>query len=107
MALRIRLAIARIFLTHASTNARVYRVGGDEFAIMFRDTSETTIRSTLQAIQEEIHDYPYGKDVNISFSAGVVPINLADRRRRFTDFYEAADRLLYEAKTEGKGIIQF
>jgi PleD family two-component response regulator len=41
-------------------------------------------------------------NVNIGFSAGIIKVSVNDDLRRFSDYYEKADRLLYEAKEEGK-----
>jgi diguanylate cyclase (GGDEF)-like protein len=100
-------AIADVFLQHASDNVRIYRVGGDEFALFAIDLGKDNLLALIHAIQEDIQNLPFDRDLHVTISAGVTAIRIGEHQRRFSDFYERADRALYEAKQDGGNQIRF
>jgi diguanylate cyclase (GGDEF)-like protein len=99
--------IAGIFKEHMNDRVKIYRIGGDEFAMLLMDMSKKDIASFLSNLQQEIGTYDYNKDVSIGFSGGVVEIEISSKKRRFSDFYDRADKLLYKSKDLGKNTINF
>ncbi|GEM_PF-3192464 len=99
--------IAELFQEHISNQVRFYRVGGDEFALFFRDVPRDDIVAFLGDLLDEVSARRFEKGIRIGFSAGVAEIAISDRRRRFSDFFDEADKLLYQAKAEGKHCIRF
>lgn len=104
---KVLVQIASIFNEYKTDDLLIYRIGGDEFALVFLDNSKDNIIDRLKLIQKHIEDYPYDKDINVSFSAGITEMKVNDKRRRFSDYYDRADKLLYQAKKEGKSKIYF
>ncbi len=84
----------------------MYRVGGDEFAMLATSLSQNECLKLLRKIKNKVSTFNYGKKVNIGFSAGLTEINVTDDKRRLSDYYEKADELLYVAKEEGKDRIK-
>lgn len=99
--------IAQVFLTYASESVRIYRVGGDEFALFATGQENEDVRNLLEAIQQDIARLSFDKELEVTVSAGVTTIRIAEHMRRFSDFYERADRALYEAKQDGGNCIRF
>jgi diguanylate cyclase (GGDEF)-like protein len=94
--------VASIFMNNKDENIFIYRIGGDEFALIFIKNTEDEVIEKLKKMQKEVEDYPYTKSINVSFSAGIKVMKINDKRRRFSDYYDQADKLLYKSKKEGK-----
>lgn len=77
------------------------RLGGDEFILYLSGDYEESINRFSEIIENMKFDY-YENDTQIKIhcSAGVAVVNRADIS--FFDLYEAADKVLYEAKRLGK-----
>ena len=75
------------------------RMGGDEFvALLCSDISADELEAALKHFQTRVHHITWGEQ-HLTCSVGVVPIR-ADRSPE--ELYQAADRLLYEAKEQGR-----
>ncbi|MDO9452130.1 MAG: GGDEF domain-containing protein [Stagnimonas sp.] len=80
----------------------ICRWGGEEFVVLFRNTSLENARTVLRQISEEARSgsIRYGTQVfNTTFSAGVVQLRSRDA---FHDSMNQADQLLYQAKQNGR-----
>ena len=102
----VLINISNVFHEVNSTNLKVYRVGGDEFAILATNTTQNTLLSILRKLRNKISNFKYRNDIDISFSGGLVEINIKNAKRRLSDYYSQADELLYMAKKEGKGKVK-
>lgn len=80
----------------------VARFGGEEFVVLLPGTPVDEAAKVLTRLQRELsaslfmHD---GKEVFVTFSAGVTPYRLGEK---IEDALERADEALYEAKRTGK-----
>ena len=97
--------ISEIFKKESNENIKIYRVGGDEFAILASEITQNDFLALLRKLKNKVVNFKYEKEVNISFSAGVIEINIDDKKRRLSDYYEKADELMYKAKEQGKSTI--
>lgn len=82
---------------------RSARIGGEEFAILFPDTSAAQVVGTLERIRQHMAANPLqlgGDAVTVKFSAGVV--EFAGGIESVEQLFEAADRSLYAAKAGGR-----
>jgi diguanylate cyclase (GGDEF)-like protein len=102
----VLINISEIFKEFTSNDVRIYRVGGDEFALMAMNTTMNDCLKLLRKIKNKVSTFNYGKKVRIGFSAGLTEVNVSDSKRRLSDYYERADELLYKAKDEGKDRIK-
>lgn len=84
----------------------MYRVGGDEFALLAINTSSNHLLSILRKMRNKVTNHKYRNKIEVSFSSGVVEIDIKNSKRRFSDYYEQADELLYKAKADGKGTVK-
>lgn len=97
--------VASIFQKSKDKNLFIYRIGGDEFALIFLNNLKEDVFAKLNTLQNEVKNFPFSKDINISFSAGFTAIKINDKHKRFSDYYDKADKLLYKAKKTGKSKI--
>ncbi|NLW12092.1 MAG: diguanylate cyclase [Clostridiaceae bacterium] len=81
------------------------RLGGDEFIAYLNDLVDAEIAiSKLNAMNEAFTEHYRGlyPEANISLSAGLI---LRSSHESFNEIYARADKALYEAKNQGKGVI--
>lgn len=75
------------------------RLGGDEFvALVYRPMERKEIDKILGRFKENVSRIQI-QDKNVTCSLGVIPL---ERDRTLDELYRSADRLLYEAKKNGK-----
>lgn len=86
--------------------ARVYKFGGDEFCILFREDHEV-VKSAMQSVRAYVNanPIPYNdKQIPATFSAGVA---LAGSYETPKHVLIKADEMLYESKEAGRNQIAF
>ena len=94
--------VASIFTENKDSNILIYRIGGDEFALIFLNQSQQEVVNKLDLLRKNVETYQYEKETKLSFSAGVTAIKVNDPKRRFSDYFDKADKLLYKSKKDGK-----
>lgn len=83
----------------------VARIGGEEFAILFRDTDFADVFSTAEKLRRTIANRPVDamqQSIAVTISGGIADITPL---RDFSAVYAAADSALYVAKTTGRNRI--
>ncbi len=92
-------AVARLIESESRTTDLVARYGGDEFAVIFRNTGLEGARRLAERIRATIehHGWPY-EDVTVS--VGIAAGSLATPSP--SHLIDAADRALYRAKEIGR-----
>ncbi len=84
------------------------RYGGEEFAILFRNT-DVDHKHIIQKIQDRINHHEFKvvdkQYIHLTVSAGVVVCNKS--AKTFDDLVKKADALLYQAKVEGRNRIYY
>lgn len=75
------------------------RYGGDEFIVVFPNTSKLKVIDMVEKFQKELKLIELGIDVNISFSGGIVA---NDEATGVIDLIELVDKRLYQAKNQGR-----
>ena len=78
----------------------IFRIGGDEFAVILHDKGYTTMGETLAAINKEIEENIEKDKVVISIGYSV----LKEEDTQIHDIFERADQMMYERKKELKGM---
>lgn len=84
------------------------RIGGEEFAVVFKDCSRPDAIGWLETLQNSLDDKPFvlGQElIPIGFSAGIVMANGEDRKPG--DLLHRADYWLYEAKSAGRHYVAY
>ncbi|MDR5659293.1 diguanylate cyclase [Serpentinicella sp. ANB-PHB4] len=84
----------------------LYRFGGDEFLILFKDTLQEDAYMVLERIREHIENKTFTFDnkdlsINISFSAGISMIQ--ENNDDMETILDKADKALYKSKESGRG----
>lgn len=85
-----------------STQGYVFRYGGEEFTIVFPNTSPSNAKTMIETAQKIIynHDFGHNPKLNITFSCGIAEYPSPDYNAH--DFFQLADKIMYQAKFSGK-----
>lgn len=84
------------------------RYGGDEFAVLFRQTEENTARAIVERVCREVRSTEFDleeAEVSVTVSAGIARYD-AGEMEHVEDWLRAADLALYRAKDEGRDRIE-
>ncbi|MGX9798648.1 GGDEF domain-containing protein [Pediococcus acidilactici] len=104
---RVLKYVAQLFsdeLFERKANAQLFRVGGEEFTITFRNRTATEAAPIVKEIRDilvkktfEVKD---DLDVRITVSIGVTDLKKSDQSAK--DFYKRVDKYLYQAKNNSR-----
>lgn len=85
-----------------STQGHVFRYGGEEFTIVFPNTTADHAKAMIEDAQKNIynHDFGHNPKLNITFSCGIAEYPSPDYNAH--DFFKLADKIMYQAKFSGK-----
>jgi len=100
---RVLQTMAQVLSTQLRDIDRPARVGGEEFAILFPESTAAQVVLVLERVRQHLAAHPLrlgGEAVTVTFSAGVV--EFAGGSESVEQLFEAADRSLYEAKAGGR-----
>ena len=88
-------------LTEQTCFSQVYRLGGEEFAILFHDEFSVAI-TKVNAILRTVNTMDYDDiqpSLTLSFSAGIVKV---EQNSNMSNILKQADEYLYQAKSSGR-----
>ncbi|MCB1801084.1 MAG: GGDEF domain-containing protein [Gammaproteobacteria bacterium] len=95
----VLLLFAKLFRDTFRSTDKLYRYGGEEFAVIIDNASETDVLALLERFRNATSQFSFPQVGNITVSIGAAPIlsnnlpsNIVDR----------ADNALYRAKNEGR-----
>ena len=80
------------------THGAVYRIGGDEFVVIFQEKGYDTMKEALGEINRVIEENIKKKEVVISIGYST----LTNEDQVFHDVFERADQMMYKRKQELK-----
>ncbi|PWW37175.1 MULTISPECIES: GGDEF domain-containing protein [Paenibacillus] len=98
--------LGQLLIEHSRSADIVSRNGGEEFAILLLDCGHHQALAIAESIRQSVEKYhfalPDGNTIRLTISIGaaVFPDHCDDRDDN--DFFEQADRALYEAKNTGR-----
>jgi diguanylate cyclase (GGDEF)-like protein len=92
--------LAAILEKHVLQYGFIARFGGDEFAIVFIDIPVAQACGIIDKVRKEFnsHRFDFQKDHPVTFTCGLA----SHRGQTSQEFFETADKALYQAKAQGK-----
>ncbi len=95
-----------VFHRYSTKNTRIYRIGGDEFAILFFNQSPESIQAFISVVQKAISKIEVsigGEILTVQLSIGQA---LQQNEESLTQTLQRADNYLYQAKNNGRNQLQ-
>ncbi|RZB35025.1 MAG: hypothetical protein SRB1_00793 [Desulfobacteraceae bacterium Eth-SRB1] len=84
-----------------------FRYGGDEFAVLLAECDIKGAEAVANKLVEAVSNYPFFADnEKIPFRKTTISCGVASYSKGMKDFIGEADKLLYEAKNAGKGLVK-
>lgn len=101
---QVLIALANLFKeTMKRSDDVLFRLGGEEFALLYKPKGEAEAIDLLEQIREAVEAIVYDEKVQstITISAGLYIIK-PQKAQSFEQVYKSADELLYQAKELGR-----
>jgi diguanylate cyclase (GGDEF)-like protein len=95
-------AVARVMSADTRLNDRIFRVGGEEFAVLMLGADETAAATAAERLRQAIAQHPFAvrtDHVPVTVSVGLA---VATPETDSATVVEAADAALYRAKRDGR-----
>ncbi len=98
----VLIFLAKLLEAHCPATGDVFRYGGEEFAMIFRNRNAENAKTIMEEIQHIFADsrYEFAEQKSITFSCGIYASYQKNGKAR--DLFNYADRAMYEAKAAGK-----
>ncbi|NPA11856.1 MAG: diguanylate cyclase [Epsilonproteobacteria bacterium] len=91
-------------LKDVAKDAKVYRIGGEEFAIIAPATSKEEAQTLAQNIRKAIENAKFKIPKKVTISIGYTKINPDEN---YIEWFKKADKALYEAKKTRNKVVGF
>lgn len=96
---QLLMSLGNIVNQNLRTGDFAGRYGGDEFIVVFPNTSKSEAIEIVQNFQHDLNQINLGLDTSMSFSGGVVS---NDEAEELMDLINLVDKRLYQAKNQGR-----
>lgn len=98
---QVLIRLAQIIKTRMKGARQAFRYGGEEFVLIFEDSTKEYARQTVEQIRLDFEEssFPAVPELHVSLSAGI-----SEYKKEFTgkDWFDEADGFLYQAKINGR-----
>jgi len=95
----ILIELTRLIQETLRKEDRLFRVGGEEFAIIFESMGIESATQIVQRIRQEVEAYTFSNDIKLTISFG---IDAYQSNATATQIYKHTDIALYQAKKSGR-----
>ncbi len=99
---RVLVTIAKLCKEMVRMSDRVYRIGGEEFVILFEETKLADAYQAAEKVRTAVEEAVIVEGERITISGGLAEVNKDDTPY---SLYARADNLLYQSKHTGKNKI--
>ncbi len=100
----VLIYLARLLETHCCAMGDVFRYGGEEFTVIFRNMTAQEVKPVMEDMQHifEKYQFEFSNQSGITFSCGID--TALDKQMKPRDLFNRADEAMYEAKASGKNM---
>lgn len=98
--------VGSVFLKYSTKKSPIYRMGGDEFVMIFMKCSQDEILETIEEIQKEIGKIrlkALEETLTVKLSLGLAT---QKKNESLAETLNRADNMLYRAKNNGRGHLE-
>jgi diguanylate cyclase (GGDEF)-like protein len=96
---KVLVQLAQLITTTVRQSDAVYRIGGEEFAIIAPETGAETGLQMAEKIRLTVAEHPFHSVEQLTISLGVATLMEGDTQE---SLFERADKALYRAKESGR-----
>ncbi len=100
---KVLVQIADLMRKHFRTKDKLFRLGGEEFVVLLRDTSEKNANTVFERFRSAVEQYRFGKLDRVTLSIGFAQVYDSDVP---TTLLGRADDALYYAKQHGRNQVR-
>jgi diguanylate cyclase (GGDEF)-like protein len=95
--------IAKVFASSLRAGDSLYRWGGEEFAIILRDTDAATVALIAERLREKTEKHSFGLKRSVTVSIGVATYEMGESPE---DFFKRGDAAMLAAKRNGRNRVE-
>lgn len=99
----VLIILAQIMMAELRPNDLVFRYGGEEFAIILNNVSNSKAIQIIDRLRETIASNRFPRVDGVTISAGIAEIDSIDAHRCI----DKADKALYYSKDQGRNMVSF
>lgn len=105
---KVLIALADILTSSTNPNDIVARFGGEEFCVVLQGVNSTTAKEIFSRIRKNVENFSYqlNDDTHITFTISIGAV-LFDKEKSIKNNINVADKMLYEAKNNGRNQLVF
>lgn len=100
---KILIELSNLVKKSIRKSDEVFRVGGEEFAIIVPETDADGALILAEKIRKEVEEHQFYKNLKVTVSLGVSDSNSG---KTISDIYRQADDALYKAKNSGRNKVE-
>jgi len=97
--------VVSVLKRHCRGDDMLARFGGEEFSLFLSTPTRAVADVCAERIRKAVEEYAFSEECDVTISIGLIEVE-PDAAVSFDQWYSAADRALYAAKTKGRNRVQ-